>query len=61
MVKMYYGVAYAGGMATGEENAALADLPTGDYRLALKYNGQIYERWVEVKSGRLTQVAFVVK
>ena len=61
MVKMYYGVAYAGEMATGEENAALADLLMGAYRLALKYNGQIYERWVEVKSGKLTQVVFVVK
>jgi hypothetical protein len=27
----------------------------------LKYNGQIYERWVEVQSGKLTQVVIVVK
>ncbi len=61
ILRMYYGIAYASEMATGEENAALADLAPGAYRLALKYNGQIYERWVEVESGRLTQVVFVVK
>jgi len=48
-------------MMTGDENAALGDLPAGDYRIALKYNGQLYERWVEVESGKLTQVVLVVK
>ena len=45
----------------GGENAALGDLPPGYYYVALKYNGQFYERWVEVESGKLTQVVFVVK
>jgi hypothetical protein len=43
------------------ENAALGGLKPGRYRIALVYGGQVYERWVEVELGRLTQVAFVVK
>jgi hypothetical protein len=58
--KSYYVVTYARDMMTGDENAALGDLPPGDYRIALEYNGQLYERWVEVKSGKLTQVVIVV-
>ncbi|MDL1912514.1 M23 family metallopeptidase [Chloroflexi bacterium CFX6] len=60
-IKSHYVVTYAKDMMVGEENAALGDLPPGFYRVALKYNGQIYERWVEVESGKLTQVVFVVK
>jgi hypothetical protein len=44
-----------------QENIAMSDLPSGKYRIAMQYNGQLSERWVEVKSGRLTQVVFVVK
>jgi hypothetical protein len=60
-VKSYYVTTYARDMMTGDENAALGDLPSGDYRIALKYNGQLYERWVEVESGKLTQVGIAVK
>jgi murein DD-endopeptidase MepM/ murein hydrolase activator NlpD len=60
-VKSYYGATYATDMMLGEENAALGGLPPGFYRVALTFNGQIYERWVEVQSGKLTQVVFVVK
>jgi len=60
-VKSHYVVTYTKDMMLGDENAALGDLPPGFYRVALKYNGQIYERWVEVKSGELTQVVIVVK
>ena len=59
--KSYYVVTYTRDMMTGDENAALGDLPPGDYRIALEYNGQLYERWVEVESGKLTQVMLVVK
>lgn len=59
-VKSHYVVTYAKDMMVGKENAALGDLPPGWYRVALKYNGQIYERWVEVQSGKLTQVVFVM-
>ena len=59
-IKSHYVVTYAKDMMLGDENAALGDLPPGFYRVALKYNGQIYERWVEVQSGKLTQVVFVV-
>ncbi len=60
-VKSHYVVAYWKDMTNGKENAALGDLPPGWYRVALKYNGHLYERWVEVESGRLTQVVFVVE
>jgi hypothetical protein len=48
-------------MLTGEENAVFGELPAGDYRVAVKANGKVYERWVEVESGKLTQVVFIVK
>jgi hypothetical protein len=59
-VKSYYGTTYADNRIIGDENAALGDLTPGDYRIALEYNGQLYEHWVEVESGQLTQVVIVV-
>jgi hypothetical protein len=57
-----YGVTYSGDMLKGaEENAAIGDLPSGRYRLVLQYNGQHLERFVEVESGKLTQVLFTVQ
>jgi hypothetical protein len=46
-------------MLSGEENAGIGDLRAGKYRLVLQYNGQHFEHWVEVESGKLTQVVFV--
>lgn len=60
-VKSYYGTTYSPETLNGEENAVLSDLPAGDYRVAVEANGKVYERWVEVESGKLTQVVFVVK
>ena len=60
-IRTYYGVTYSADMLNGKENAALGDVPAGNYRIVLKYNGQFYERWVEVESGKLTQVVIVVK
>ncbi len=48
-------------LTRGEENVGVNDLPTGRYRITLIHNGSIYERWVEVQSGKLTQVVIVVK
>jgi len=59
--KTYYLDTYVDEMATGAENAAMSDLMPGRYRIALKLNGQLYERWVEVQSGKLTQTVIVVK
>jgi hypothetical protein len=59
--KAYYLETYVKEMAVGVENAAMSGLQAGRYRIALKLNGHLYERWVEVKSGKLTQVVFVVK
>lgn len=58
---MFYSVTYEKSMLMGEENLAMGDLPVGEYRIAMQYNGQLRERWVEVKSGKLTQVVFIVK
>ena len=60
-VKAYYIETYSNDMALGNENAALSDLSAGSYRITLKMNGQLYERWVEVESGKLTEVVFVSK
>jgi len=57
----YYVTTYSRDLSLGDENAALSDLSPGSYRIAFTMNGRVYERWVEVKSGRLTQVVFVVK
>ena len=57
----YYVTTYSRDLSIGDENAALSDLSPGSYRIAFTMNGRVYERWVEVKSGRLTQVVFVVK
>jgi len=59
--KTFYLDTYVNDMAKGEENAAMSDLLSGRYRIALKYNGHLYERLVAVKSGKLTQVVIVVK
>jgi hypothetical protein len=56
-----YAVTYEKSMLLGQENLAMGDLPAGKYRIAMQYNGQLRERWVEVQSGKLTQVVFVVK
>jgi len=60
-IKSHYIVTYAKDMMRLDENAALGDLPPGYYYVALKSNGHLYERWVEVESGKLTEVVFVVK
>jgi peptidase M23-like protein len=56
-----YGTTYSADMLNGEENAVIGDMLPRDYRIAFKYDGQLYERWVEVKSGKLTQAIFVVQ
>lgn len=60
-VKSYYGVTYSPDMRNGEENAAFSDLLAGDYRIAVEANDKVYERWVEVAWGKLTQIVFVVE
>jgi hypothetical protein len=57
----FYLDTYVNEMAKGDENAAISSLTAGRYRIALKLNGQLYERWVEVQSGKLTQTVIIVK
>jgi hypothetical protein len=61
IIGSYYLDTYDSRMATGEENAAISDLPPGRYRITLIQNGYLFDRWVEVQSGKLTQVVIVVK
>jgi hypothetical protein len=58
---IYYGITYSPVLLYSPENAGLNDLSPGTYRLALSYKGHIYERRVEVESGKLTQVIIVVE
>lgn len=60
-VTSYYVTTYSRDLSIGDENAALSELSPGSYRIAFTMNGRVNERWVEVESGKLTQVVFVVK
>jgi hypothetical protein len=57
---MLYGATYDHAMIRGPENITIGDVPAGKYRVAMQYSGQLRERWVEVQSGKLTQVVFIV-
>ena len=59
--KSFYGTTYSAELLRGRENAVLGELPAGHYRIVVDVNGQFHERRVEVESGRLTQVVFVVQ
>ena len=59
--RVYYATPYSPDMLRGEESAVSGELSVGRYRIAVETNGQIYERWVEVQSGKLTQVVFVIR
>ncbi|MBV6451595.1 MAG: hypothetical protein MHPDNHAH_02339 [Anaerolineales bacterium] len=48
-------------LALGEENLGIGDLSAGRYRITFIHNGVFYERWVEVQSGKLTEVVIIVK
>lgn len=56
-----YAKTYAKSMLTGDESAGINDVPIGKYRIVMQSGGQLRERWVEVQSGKLTQVVFTVK
>jgi murein DD-endopeptidase MepM/ murein hydrolase activator NlpD len=60
-VETYYFDTYHPSLEFREENAGIGDLPAGKYRVTLIYNSHLYERWVEVQSGKLTQVVIVVE
>jgi hypothetical protein len=60
-VQTYYAMSYSPDLLREEESAALGEILPGHYRITVEINGQILERRVEVQSGRLTQVVFVVK
>ena len=43
------------------ENFAAGELPLGDYRLSMVYNGAVLEQVVQILPGKLTFVRFVIK
>jgi hypothetical protein len=59
-VEAYYVDTYHPSLEIGSENAAIGDLPAGQYRVTLIANGRFYERRVEVESGKLTRGMFLV-
>jgi hypothetical protein len=59
--KSYFIKTYEEEFLSMEENAALGELTPGRYRITFYFGGQLYERWVEVQSEKLTQVVFGVK
>jgi murein DD-endopeptidase MepM/ murein hydrolase activator NlpD len=44
-----------------QEQFAVGELPAGDYRLTLLFNGTIYEQVIKIEAGRLTWVRFLVE
>jgi hypothetical protein len=59
--KSYFINTYEEEFLSMEENAVLGELTPGRYRITFYSGGEFYERWVEVQSGKLTQVIFIVK
>lgn len=43
-----------------EENFAVGDLPTGDYRISLVFGGRIYEQYFRIDASKLTYIVFDV-
>ena len=44
-----------------QENFAAGDIPAGQYRVSLVWQGKLFEQSVSVQAGRLTYITFVVK
>ena len=59
--RSYFIKTYEAEFLSMNENAALGGLMPGRYRITFYFGGQFYERWVDVQSGKLTQVVIVVK
>ncbi len=57
---IYFLNTYEATFSHGQENGALGDLPEGLYRLVCEIRKGLYDRQIEVKSGQLTRVAFVI-
>lgn len=43
------------------ENFAVGDLPAGEYRVSLIFNGKLYEQFINIEPGRLTFLVIVVE
>ncbi len=56
----YYVSTYAKGFERHREDLAIGDLPAGFYRIAFVEAGRLYERWVEVREGKLTEAVFYI-
>jgi hypothetical protein len=42
------------------ENFAVGDMPAGDYRISMVYDGNVYEQYFRVVDGKLTYIVFDV-
>jgi hypothetical protein len=59
-VKAYYIETYSNDMALGSENAALNDFSCRELSHYIHNEWPLYERWVEVESGKLTEVVLLL-
>ncbi|MDP1716088.1 MAG: M23 family metallopeptidase [Anaerolineales bacterium] len=57
----YYAFTYPKGFEQNKEDFVLSNLPPGRYRIAFTDSTGLYDRWVNVEAGKLTQVVFVVE
>lgn len=57
----YYASTYPKGFEQNKEDFVLSNLPPGRYRVAFTDSTGLYDRWVNVEAGKLTQVVFVVE
>ena len=58
---IYYISSYPKEFEHNTEDAALGSLPSGRYRIAFNDTTGLRERWVDVETGKLTEVTFIVK
>lgn len=57
----YYAFTYPKGFEQNKEDFVLSNLPPGRYRIAFTDSTGLYDRWVKVEAGKLTQVVFFVE
>lgn len=58
--RVHYVSTYARGFEHNSEDVVIGNVLPGRYRIAFVEGGVLYERWVDVQAGALTQAVFVV-
>jgi hypothetical protein len=58
--RVHYISTYAKGFERNSEDAAVGGVTPGPYRIVFYEGGVLYEHWVEVQAGKLTEVVFTL-